>query len=108
MKAGRLKQVVSIQARSGAADDYGQLVNDWVEKTTRRAAVEPLNGKEFFAAGGENTGVSVRVRFRYEAGLLDESMRLVVGDLTLDIESIINHALGNRDLVCMCRYASAN
>jgi SPP1 family predicted phage head-tail adaptor len=108
MRAGRLNQTVSIQARPGTKDGYGQLVDDWSEVATRRASVEPLNGKEFFAAAGENTEISVRVRLRYEPGLVDETMRLVVGDLILDVESIINPGLRNRELICMCRHASSN
>lgn len=108
MRAGRLRHRVTIQARSGAKDGYGQLVDDWQAIAIRRCAIEPLNGREFFAAERENTETRVRVRFRHEPGLLSESMRLVGEGMTLDIENIINPNQRNRELVVMCRHASTN
>jgi len=77
MRAGRLKDKVSIQTRSTTADDFGGVVDSWVEDATRSCSIEPVNGKEYFSAQGEQTAGSVRIKFRYEAGLLSPAKRLV-------------------------------
>lgn len=107
MRAGRLKDKVEIQAKSSAVDGFGQPVDAWVTTATRRCSIEPLNGKEYFAAQGENVAGTVQVFFRYEAGLLDTKKRLrdprTIPAVIYDIEDVIDTRNAHRELVAMCR-----
>jgi len=106
IRAGRLRDRVTIQQNTGSADGYGQPADTWAATATRSCSIEPLNGREYFAAQGENTAVSVRVRFRYESGLLATGKRLVdnrTSPATIyDIESIIDPGNEHRELIAMC------
>lgn len=106
MRAGRLRDNVSIESIGSARDQFGQVVESWSEETTRRCSIEPINGREYFAAQGENVIDNVRIRFRYEAGLISEKKRLVdksvSPNVVYDIQSIINPGNEDRELICMC------
>jgi len=109
MRAGRLKDKVKIETRSSTTDDFGGVVDSWTVDHIRACSIEPLNGKEYFAAQGEQTAVSVRVRFRYESGLLSPAKRLVdVRDSTVyDVTSVIDPGNEHRELICMCEVRSS-
>lgn len=106
MRAGRLRDKVAIQSKTTTKNAIQEDVEVWATAATRSCSIEPLNGKEFFAAQSESTESSVRIRFRYEAGLLSTAKRLVNNRrspaVTYDIESVINPGNENRELICMC------
>ncbi len=105
MRSGRLKDRVTIQAISSSYDVMGQQVQTWVDSSTRSCSIEPINGKEYFAAQGENTTHNVRIRFRHEKGLLSTSKRLInrrVSPNTIyDIQSVIDPGNEGVELICM-------
>jgi SPP1 family predicted phage head-tail adaptor len=112
MRAGRLRDKVSIQTRSTTADAFGGLVDTWTEDATRSCSIEPVNGKEYFAAQGEQTAASVRIRFRYEAGLLSPAKRLVDNRVSpaviYDIVApIIDPGNEHGELIAMCEVRSS-
>lgn len=106
MRAGRLKDRVEIQVKTVTKDVLQGEVVTWSAQDYRRCSIEPLNGREFFAAQTESTEVSVRIRFRYEAGILSTAKRLknnaVSPAVVYDIQSVINPGNENRELICMC------
>ncbi|TNE75549.1 MAG: head-tail adaptor protein [Gammaproteobacteria bacterium] len=109
VRAGRLKDQVEIQTKSVAKNALQEDVVSWSSgspQLLRRCSIEPLNGREFFAAQGESTEVSVRIRFHYEAGLLSTAKRLVNNlvspEVTYDIESVIDPGNEHRELIAMC------
>ena len=104
MRSGRLKDQVYIQTQDTTPDAFGGLPDTWTTQNTRRCSIEPVNGKEYFSAQGENTQSSVRIRFRYESGLLSEAMKLVNTQdaIEYDIESIIDPGNEHKELICMC------
>lgn len=111
IRSGRLRHTVIIQRPSGTEDALGQPDGNWVTLNTRRCGIEPLNGREFFAAQGENTSTTTRIRFRYEAGILKAGYRLVDNATSpatvYDIEGEpINPNNLNRELICMCKVRS--
>lgn len=110
MRAGALKDRVEIQTKKTVTrDGIGGESESWSTspQVFRNCSIEPLNGREFFAAQGESSEITVRIRFRYESGLLSVTKRLVdhrrSPAMTYDIESVINHGNENRELICMCK-----
>lgn len=78
--AGQLRDKVRIEqlvAPGTSPDEYNSGPETYSGSTTRRCSIEPLTGKEYFAAEGENSSVSVKVRVRYERGLYFSTTRLV-------------------------------
>lgn len=106
MRAGRLKDRVTIQNYTVTKDAIGGENKTWAAYATRNCSIEPLNGKEFFAAQGESTEVSVRIRFRREPGLLNTKRRLIDNRVSpqviYDIQSVINPGNEHRELIAMC------
>lgn len=83
-------------------DDYGQPVDTWVEVTTVWAAVEPLQGREYFAAMAENADVTTRIRIRYRAGI-DRTMIARYKGIEYDILYVINPKMANVELQLMSK-----
>ena len=46
-------------------DDYGQLITTWTPLYTAWAAMEPLNGWEYFAANTTLSKTTTRIRTHY-------------------------------------------
>ncbi|WP_372810075.1 head-tail adaptor protein [Litorivivens sp.] len=99
---------MEIQTKTVTKNAIHEDIESWSTspQVFRDCSIEPLNGREFFAAQGESTEVSVRIRFRYQSGLLSTAKRLVnhrvSPAVTYDIESVINPGNENRELIAMC------
>lgn len=105
MRGGRLYHRVSIQARAETQNAYGERNWEWSELASRRASIEPLNGREYFNAVGENSTVTTRIRVRYDVSLdgLQADDRVMHGDDQYDIESVIKPQQRGGELVIMAR-----
>jgi SPP1 family predicted phage head-tail adaptor len=76
MDPGQLNQRVTIQQPSASKDALGQRVETWANVADVWAQVQPLKGREFFAAGAMQSEAAVRVRMRWRAGV-DGTMRVL-------------------------------
>ena len=89
MRAGRLRHTISIEQTSEAQNDYGEAIKTWSDYLTDiRAAIEPINGREYFAQDSRHAEVSTRFRIRYEAGVTNK-MRVKFGTRYYNIVSVI-------------------
>jgi SPP1 family predicted phage head-tail adaptor len=101
--AGRLDQRVTLERlQPGEPDDYGTTVDEWVSLGTVWAAVEPLAGREYFAAGLMLSEVTTRITLRHRAGLTVED-RVTHDGRPYNITSVIDYRSQKRELVLMCR-----
>lgn len=105
IRAGRLRDKVIIQSPP-SGDGYGQQTGSWSQVASRRCSIEPINGKEYFAGDGEHGEQKVRVRFRFERGILKRNYRLIDNrespQVVYDIEDVIDPGNEHRELICMC------
>lgn len=60
-----LRHRVLLQRRATGADAAGQALQSWQDVATVWAAVEPIRGAEWFAAGQEQASADVRVTIRH-------------------------------------------
>lgn len=102
MNTGRLDQRVTIERVTLVQSDTGSISEEWAPVATVWAAVEPLNGREFFAASTTLAEVTTRIRLRYRPALSVVD-RLDHEGMLYDITSIINPRSGDRELVLMCK-----
>ena len=105
MRAGALDQRVTIERLMVTLDEYGGAVEAWAALQTVWAAVEPLNGREYFAANTIIAEVTTRIRMRYRADLTQVD-RINHDGTLYNITSIINPRSGDSELVLMCRMAA--
>lgn len=115
MNPGRLRHRVRIEKEDYLRDSHGDIIRDpitgetsrgWVEVATVWAAVEPLQGREFFESGAVQSQVTTRIRMRYRPGLTP-AMRLVHGDDVHEIEAIIDPQTRHEQLQIMCKRLGA-
>lgn len=106
MDAGRLRQRVTIQEPVTARNGFGEAITAWTTVAMVWASVEPLSGREFFAAEHVQSEITHRVRVRYRAGIAP-TMRVVFNGRHLMIEAVINYGERGTDLQLMCREMAA-
>jgi SPP1 family predicted phage head-tail adaptor len=91
MKAGDLREAVTIQVATQATNSYGESTATWTNFANRRAAVEGLTASEAMLTQELATIATHTVRFRYVPGLTS-GMRIQwtsrTPARTLDIVSI--------------------
>jgi len=104
MRAGKLRNRITIQEKSTSRNEYHDEVVSWVDIGTDPqvwASIEPLQGREFYDARREGSEQPVRIRMRYRDDL-DTTMRIVYGLHIYDIESIQHVHERGRELVLVC------
>jgi SPP1 family predicted phage head-tail adaptor len=98
---GLLNQRVALQQRASGVDALGQESSTWQDVATVWAQVQPLRGREFFAAGQTQAETSMRVRIRWRAGIT-AAMRVVWKSQPLDIVAVIDVDGAGEQLELMC------
>jgi SPP1 family predicted phage head-tail adaptor len=106
MNAGRLRHRVTIQEPVVARNGYNEAITTWSTVATVWASVEPLSGREFFAAEHVQSEITHRVKMRYRSGVAP-TMRVVHDGRYLMVEAVINYAERGTDLQLMCKEAAA-
>lgn len=111
MRAGALRHQVTIQQPVETQNAYGEPKVRWQDVATGVwAGIEPIRGREFFAAKQINAEIEARVTLRHRTGMT-EKMKIIHGagcvcnaastDEYL-IDTIINVGERNRELQLMC------
>lgn len=102
MRAGKLRHSITIQRQHTATDAMGSASEDWVDVASGVAAsIEPLSGRELYAAQQHHSEVTVRIRMRYRDGVLP-SMRVLHRGVAYPILYPINPGMKNAELQLMC------
>lgn len=89
MRSGKLRHEITIQAVTTTQDGYGGQTESWSTFATVRASVEPLQGREYFAAQQVQAEVTTRFRIRYLSGVTPK-MRVLYDGRTFNVASVIN------------------
>ena len=102
MRAGNLRQRITIQDKTANRDTFGDEVITWGDWATVWAAVEPLTGREFLDAKMVTAEVTTRIRIRHQDGISPE-MRVVFGSKIYDILAVIHVQEREREDHLMCQ-----
>ena len=89
---GRLRHKIFIEQATETEDSYGGIVSTWSTLITCRAAVEPLMGREYFAALQVNAERNMKFRIRYSnlVATATTKMRVKYDGRYFDVQSIMN------------------
>jgi len=102
MKAGSLRQKITIQENAALNDATGSQKPVWQDVCTVQAAIKPLSGRELIVSQAENSEISVRIVIRYRAGIT-AAMRIVYQNTIYAIVAPpINTDMRNTELQIMC------
>jgi SPP1 family predicted phage head-tail adaptor len=102
MRAGRIRNRVTIEEKTVVQNDYGEETITWSEYDVVWGSIEPLRGREFAEAERAGAEVTTRIVMRYRSGVVPE-MRATEGDNTYDIISVVNVDNRDREMLLMCR-----
>lgn len=103
---GKMRYRITFQRFTGALGDFGDplLADDdnWEDEVTLWAAIDPLSGREFYAAEQSQSEVSHKIRCRYRGGLTT-AMRIKYGSRKFKIISIIDWEERHESLLILCK-----
>lgn len=102
MKIGKLRHRVTLQEYVSLKDSFGAEIEAWSDKATVWASIEPLSGREYFAARQMNAEVNTKITIRYRTGV-KPTMRILFAGRVFEILSVINTEEKNRELILMCK-----
>lgn len=102
MKIGNLRHRVSLQQKTITEDALKQQSETWMNIATVWAVIEPLSGREYFAAKQINAEISVRITLRYLPGVTTE-VRAVFGGRIFEVLSVVNPEERCESLILMCK-----
>ena len=104
LAAGKLIHRVAVQSSASVQGATGEPTKTWATESTDWALVEPISGREFFAAQLVSAEVTHRVRKRYRTGqTITPVKRLLFGTRKLEIVSAQNLGERNEEWEIMCR-----
>jgi len=98
---GRLRHLLSIEARVETGDGAGGVTVTWVAVGQAWGRIEPLPGREDLSADRERTVQRWRVTVRYRDDLTP-AHRFVSIERHFDIQAIADRDGRRRFLVCEC------
>jgi SPP1 family predicted phage head-tail adaptor len=102
VKIGKLRHRITIEQVSETQDTDGSVIETWSVFVVAQASIEPISGREYFAAQSTQADVTHRIRLRYLSGVTPK-MRVNYNSRIFDILSVINVGERNRELQLMCR-----
>ena len=103
MRTGSLRHYVEIHALTIIEDDIGNQTEEWAKVAEVWAAVEPVSGKEYWAAAAAQAEATIKVTMRAPGVEVGPSNRIIFDGRTLEVESVINVEERNRELQLMCK-----
>jgi len=102
MKAGQLDQRVTLWRLSGGVDEWGTpLPEELVAVGTVWARVQPLRGREYFAAQAAQSEVTTRITMRYRPGVTPD-LKVTHEGKQYEIEAVLDTDSKGEELVLMC------
>lgn len=87
MKAGELRNVITLRKKTIAYDSYNQPIETWADAETLKASVITTGGREFYAAQKLNAETSTVFKVRYTKAV-NTRMKVKYGNQNYDIISI--------------------
>jgi SPP1 family predicted phage head-tail adaptor len=102
VKIGKLRHRITIEETTETQDADGSVIENWSAFATVQSSIEPISGREYFAAQTTQADMTHRINLRYVAGVKPK-MRVKFGSRIFDILSVINVNERNRELQLMCR-----
>lgn len=99
----QLNRKVELQSFTSVQDpDSGYMVDTWATYATVMAKIEPLVGREFFAAAALQAENTHKFTMRFRDDLLPHH-RLLFNGKAWNIQSVINIRSANRELLVMAK-----
>lgn len=104
LTAGKMNKRVAIQSATGAQGATGEPTKTWSTDATVWASIEPISGREVFAAQLVVADVTHRVRMWYRSDVtITPEKRLLYGARVFEIVSAMNIDEHNAEWEILCK-----
>jgi len=104
--SGKMRHKITFQQYNGTVDAYGDVRDDqdanWTDVRTTWAAIDPVSGREFYAAEQSQSEVTHKIRCRYFSGLTT-AMRIIHQGHKYRIIQAIDWELRHESFLIMCK-----
>ena len=104
--SGKMRHRITFQQYNGMVDEYGDVRDDaeenWDDFRTTWAAIDPVSGREFYAAEQSQSEVTHKIRCRYFDGV-KAGMRIVHKDRKYHIVSVIDWEMRHESFLIMAK-----
>ena len=88
MKAGELRNRITVQAASQIQDETGQMLTDWTDVALVWASIQHVSGLSSNRSGMDVSSVKASIRMRFRTGL-NAGMRILHKDTVYTIEAML-------------------
>lgn len=110
MQAGLLRRRITLQKPATTRGSAGEIMRNWVDVCTDvAAAIQPLSGRELFAAAQVQSSIDTKVTIRWRPGVISTMRVLHVVAAgspeeieIFNIEAVIADPTGRRWIELMC------
>ena len=100
MKAGLLRNRITIQQKVNGKDALGQTVDQWVDVCTVRAEIRDVSGKEYQNSQAEQVQTDCKILIRYRKDITAD-MRVLCNGTYYDIKAVLEDVKRTRlELPC--------
>lgn len=103
MRSGSRRHAIVLEQPAEATLADGSNKTTWKKLAETRASIEPLSGRELFAAQQVHAEVNTKINFRWRPGV-DETLRIrEAGQGALyGILAVLPDKTGRREITCLC------
>lgn|SRR4030065_1640189 len=102
MRAGELRNYITIQQPTESQDANLELILTWSTFATVWASIEPLIGREFYAARQVNAELTGKISLRFINGITAK-MRVLYDSKTYNIEAVIDVENRHKELILLVK-----
>lgn len=88
MRAGRLRNRITIQQKVSGKDDFGQDIDQWVDVCTVRAEIRDISGKEYQSSQAEQSQTDCKILIRHRNDIKTD-MRVFSNGIYYDIKAVL-------------------
>lgn len=88
MKAGRLRNRVTIQKKVIGKDDFGQDIDQWVDVCNVRAEIRDISGREYQSSQAEQSQTDCKILIRHRNDITPD-MRVLCNGIYYDIKAVL-------------------
>jgi SPP1 family predicted phage head-tail adaptor len=99
---GKLRHRITLQKYVSSKDSYGAENKVWSDLANVWASIEPISGKEYFAAQQVNAEVSTKIIIRYRKDV-EPKMKIKYMGRYFEILSVIHTKEQKKELQLMCK-----
>jgi len=100
MRIGELRHKICIEEKVTRRSSSGSEEVTWSPFLYSGASIEPLTGREFYAARQTQAAISHKITMRYQTGIRP-SHRITWAERVFNIEAILNKGERNRELTIL-------